>query len=173
MSENRTQIVKNDLNYSLYYNVINYFRTIMSNHPQIEAVTQGDISDIDTENFPIYPLGNVMISTTSIGESYTDYTIDLIVADKQKLKDNESQGQTNRQSKPFYGDDDVVDIHANTFAIINDLTAYTAKNIDGFEITNDISCQPFQERLDNGLAGWSATFNLRVHNDRNRCLFFF
>lgn len=172
MSENRTQVVKNELNYSLYYNTLNYFRTIMSNHPSIEIVTQGDISEIDTNKFPVYPLGNVLIDTTSFGTNYTDYTIQLIVADKQKLQANESTGQTNEQVLDFYGDDDVVDIHANTLSIINDLTSYTARNVDGFEITTDISCEPFKERLDNGLAGWSSTFNLRVHNDRNRCLFF-
>ena len=31
------------VNYSLYYNVLDYFKTIMVNHPQIESVSQGDL----------------------------------------------------------------------------------------------------------------------------------
>jgi hypothetical protein len=42
-------------NYSLYYNVLDYFKTIMSNHPAIESATQGDIFDIDDNEFPAYP----------------------------------------------------------------------------------------------------------------------
>ena len=33
-------------NYTLYYNALNYFKTIMSNHPSIEVVTTGDLFDL-------------------------------------------------------------------------------------------------------------------------------
>ena len=47
------------INYTLYYNTLNYFKTIMSNHPSIQVVTQGDMSDFDSREFPSYPIGNV------------------------------------------------------------------------------------------------------------------
>ena len=57
-----TPIITNTgTNYSLYYNVINYFKTIMSNHPSIEAVTFGDAWDIGERQFPAYPMGNILI----------------------------------------------------------------------------------------------------------------
>lgn len=160
-------------NYSLYYNVLNYFKTIMKNHPSINHVTQGDVFSIDTVEFPQYPIGNVMITDANFGDKTTDYTVNLIVADKVKLKNNESSGSFNDLSIHFEGTDDVVDVHANTLAIINDLTAYTQKKKFGFEIGGDIGCQPFKNSYDNGLAGWSATFTLTVHNDKNSCIFFF
>ena len=40
-------------NYSLYYNVLDYFKTIMSNHPAIESATQGDIFEID-DNYHLF-----------------------------------------------------------------------------------------------------------------------
>ena len=167
------QIVHNTgTNYSLYYNVLNYFKTIMSNHPSIAAVTQGDITKLDTDQFPAYPLGNILITETNLGSNITNYTIELIVADKVKNKNNESKARTNEQTVPFYGTDDTVDIHANTLSIINDLTAYTQRGVAGFDINDDISCVAFADEYNNGLAGWVATFTLTTHNDRNRCLFF-
>lgn len=159
------------VNYTLYYNVLNYFKTIMENHPSIQVVTQGNIQDIDTREFPQYPIGNVTITSADFDGTTTDYGIQLIIADKIKNKNNESNPITNAQTIPFYGVDDVVDIHANTLGIINDLTSYTAKSVDGFEINNTITNEPFEERFNNGLAGWVSTFTLTVHNDRNRCLF--
>ena len=79
-------------NYSLYYNVLNYFKTIMTNHPGIETVSQGDINDIDVGEFPTYPLGNILILNAVLGDSVTTYTCQLTVADKIKLKNNESVG---------------------------------------------------------------------------------
>jgi len=162
-----------DTNYALYYNILNYFRDLMNLHPSIERVSQGEISNLDTDTFPIYPLGNVFIGDLSVDESYTDYTINLVVADKIKEQANESEGTENRQSIPFYGTDDVVDIHANTLGILNDLTNYTGRSVSGFEIQGGITYTPFVDRFDNVLAGFSADFTLRVHNDRNRCLISF
>jgi hypothetical protein len=167
------QIVHNTgVNYSLYYNVLNYFKTIMKNHPSIESVTYGDIDSIDDKQYPEYPLGNVLITDSRFETSTTTFTVQLTLADKQKNKNNESEGADNSQTIPFYGVDDMVDIHANTLAILNDLTAYTQRGVQGFEVNGDITCTPFSDRFNNGLAGWVANFELTTHNDKNRCLFF-
>ena len=158
-------------NFTLYYNVLNYFKTIMSNHPSISGVTQGDITNIDYDQFPSYPLGNIVITDSTFGTSVTTYQIQLTVADKIKNKNNESNPRTNAQTLPFYGVNDVVDIHANTLAIINDLTSYTQRGVAGFEINGDIVCRAFADDFNNGLAGWIATFELTTHNNKNRCLF--
>jgi len=158
-------------NYSLYYNVLDYFKTIMNNHPSIAQVSQGDISSIDDIQFPTYPLGNVMIGDTTLGTNITEFQIQLIIADKVKNKNNESNPDTNEQIVPFYNVDDVVDIHANTLGIINDLTSFTQYSVEAFQINSDIDCVPFADRFNNGLAGWAATFTLTVHNDKNRCLY--
>ena len=172
----RSQIVKNSAeNFSLYYNTLNFFKTIMKNHPSIAKVTQGDIYNFDATEFPQYPIGNVLISNANFGPTVTEYQIQLIVADKSKVMryDKMSDERENKQIVPFDGTDDVVDIHANTLSILNDLTAYTQKSNYGMEINSDINCTPFADRFNNGLVGWSSEFTLTVHNDKNRCLFFF
>jgi hypothetical protein len=167
------QIVHNTgTNYTLYYNVVNYFRTIMGNHPSIGATSLGDLWDIGERQFPQYPIANIQILETDFGTSTTDFKVELLVADKVKNKDNESDDRTNAQTIPYYQVDDKVDVLANTLAILNDLTAYTQRGVAGFEINDDITCTPFADRLDNGVAGWTATFTLTTHNDKNRCLFF-
>ena len=160
------------VNYTLYYNILNYFKTIMNNHPGLANVTYGDISDIDNREFQFYPYGNLMITDTTFGTNVTNYTVQLTVADKIKNKNNLSDGRTNFQTIPFYGVDDMVDIHANTLGILNDLTSFTQRGVVGFDIDGDIDCKPFADQFNNGLAGWVATFSLTTHNDKNRCLFF-
>ena len=159
-------------NYTLYYNVINYFKTIMSNHPSIGIVTLGDLYEFDDKQFPAYPIGNLQILETDFGMSTSNFRCQLIIADKVKNKDNESNPTNNEQTIPYYQVTDKVDIHANTLAILNDLTSYTQRGVQNFEINEDIICTPFADRFDNGLAGWTAEFTLTTHNDKNRCLFF-
>ena len=59
-------------NYSLYYNVLEFFRTIMKNHPSLNYVSQGDVFSIDTREFPQYPLGNIIVTGASFGEKSFD-----------------------------------------------------------------------------------------------------
>jgi hypothetical protein len=159
------------VNNTLYYNILDYFKTIMDNHPSLAHVSQGPGSDFDTREFPMYPVGNVDIQIANFTNNTTEYEIQLIIADKIKNKNNESEPTTNEQTVAFFGVDDVVDIHANTLAILNDLTSYTQRSVDGFEINNTITNESFTERFNNGLAGWVSTFTLITHNDRPRCIF--
>jgi hypothetical protein len=166
------------VNYTLYYNVLDYWETIMTNHPQLAKVTVGDIQEVDDREFPMYPFGNVNILTSTISDSTTRHEIQLVVADKIKNKDNESGGpltvsQTTytKQTIPFFGVDDYIDILANSLAIVNDLTSFTQYSVSSFDIDGEIVCEPFVERFNNGLAGHVATFTLVTHNDRPRCLY--
>jgi hypothetical protein len=168
-----TPIINNTgTNYTLYYNVINYFKTIMSNHPGIAAATMGDLWDFGERQFPQYPICNIQILESDFGTSVTNFKCQLMIADKVKNLNNESNPTDNTQTITYYQVDDKVDVFANTLAIINDLTSYTQRGVQGFEINDDIVCTPFADRLDNGVAGWTAEFTLTTHNDKNRCLFF-
>jgi hypothetical protein len=144
----------------------------MDNHPSIGATSLGDLWDFGERQFPQYPIANIQILDVDFGTSVTNFRCQLMIADKVKNKNNESDPTTNTQTIPYYQVDDKVDIFANTLAIINDLTSYTQRGVTGFEINDDIVCKPFADRLDNGVAGWTAEFTLTTHNDKNRCLFF-
>lgn len=158
-------------NYTLYYNVLDYFKTIMNNHPSIQFVSQGDDFSIDTKEFPSYPIGNILITDARFDDATTIYSCQLTVADKVKLKNNESEGEFNEQTTPYLGVDDTVDIHANTLSILNDLLSFTQYGTTNFDIVDSIRCIAFKERFNNGLAGWVANFDLVTYNPRPRCEF--
>jgi hypothetical protein len=158
-------------NYTLYYNILDYFKTIMKNHPSLNFVSQGDMFSIDTKEFPAYPLGNISISRADFLEKEIVYTCQLTIADKVKDKNNESTGTANLLTIPYQGTDDTVDIHANTLSIVNDLISFTRTGVNAFDFSGNPSAQPFKDNFDNGLAGWVITFNLVVFNAADTCLF--
>lgn len=158
-------------NYTLYYNILYFFKTIMKNHPSLNFVSQGDMFSIDTKEFPAYPLGNFTITKADFLEKNIIYTCQLTIADKVKDKNNESLGSANNQTIPFDGTDDTVDIHANTLSIINDIISFVRTGTQAFELAGDPRAVPFKDNFDNGLAGWVITFNLKVFNSADTCLF--
>lgn len=160
-----------DKNYSIYYNVLDYFKVIMSNHPSIAAVTQGEVKDMDSDSFPRFPVGNVMVTETLFEDKTVVHSIELLVADKVKNKNNESSGSLNEMTVPYYGTTDEVDILANTLAIVNDLTTFTQYSVQAFDINGTIQCIPFVDEYNNGLAGHICRFQLTSYADRDRCTF--
>jgi len=166
-------VIVNNLgtNYVLYYNVLNFFKTIMKNHPSIQRVSYGDKFGIDDDEFPQYPLGNILISNARFSDKFLNYTVQLTIADKVKLKDNESTGSTNEQTIPFFGTDDVVSVHANTLSILNDLLSFTQRSTQAIDIVTDINAIPFKNDFPNALAGWVCTFEIQVFNAQDICLY--
>lgn len=158
-------------NYVLYYNIVNYFKTIMSNHPSIQRVTLGDNWGLDNEEFPQYPIGNILITNARFGDKKIIYTVQLTIADKIKDKNDESVGSSNAETIPFFGTNDVVDIHANTLNILNDLLVFTDRNTMAFDFSNDPNAQPFVNELPNGLAGWVCSMDLEAFNQEDACLY--
>jgi hypothetical protein len=167
-----TPLVTNtNVNYTNYYNLVNFFAEFMANHPSIAQVSNEDIEEFDEREFPNYPVANVTIPGTRFTDNETLWDVQILIADKYKNKNNESNPTTNAQTIYFYQEEDKMDIWANLLAIANDLTSFVQRGVTGFDINGDIRCIQFHERFDSGLAGWVVTFTLSTHNNKNRCLF--
>jgi hypothetical protein len=167
-----SSLLKNtNVNYTNYYNLINFFAEYMGQHPSITQVSNEDIEDFDLREFPNYPVANVIIPRTRFTGNTTEWDIHILIADKYKNLNNESDPRTNAQTLNFYDYEDKMDVWANLLAIVNDVTAFIQRGVTGFDILTDINCVQFHERFDSGLAGWVLTFTLTTHNDKNRCLF--
>lgn len=158
-------------NYSLYYNMLNTLATICSDHPSIAGVGNEDLNDFDEREFPSYPVANININRALLQPNTTSFDVFILIADKYKNKNNESNPITNAQTIPFFGEEDKFDIWSNTLATMNDITSVIQRGFQNFNVDGEINCEQFHERFDSGLAGWTITFTLTTHNDKNRCLF--
>jgi len=157
-------------NFCVYYVMLNYWKTILKNHPSIGFVTHGDIFSTDVKEFPMYPLANIYVEDATMTPKTMTYRITLTLADKVKLINVDSISNTNKQIIPYEGIDDLDDIYSNTIGIINDVLAFSYQ-FDRFEI-GEIKCVPFIDEFDNGLAGWVTSFDVIVPNDCwNQCTF--
>lgn len=162
-------IVKNtNINFTNYYNILNFLGDTLKNHPSIASVSQGPIVDIDNFSFPAYPFANILINQINILGNTSTYSINLIVGDKVKDLNNLSENDE-PQVIDFYGTDDEVDIFANTSGILNDVLSYIDGGTTAFSIEGTITMNPFSNKYKNGISGFSADFNLVTFNNRNRC----
>lgn len=163
-----TILKNNNVNYTNYYNILNFLGETLQNHPSISSVKQGPITDIDNLQFPSYPFGNIMITNMYVQGTVTTYSVILTVGDKVKDINTDNIVQT-PQVIDFYGTDDEIDIFANTSGILNDIISYIDGGTTSFTISDRITLTPFSEKFRNGISGFTASFDLQTFNNRNKC----
>lgn len=130
----------------------------------VNTVTTGDIYDIDLK-MSIFPLSHIIINNVISKESVLTFNISVLSMDVV----DESKKAT---ADIFRGNNNEQDILNTQLQVVNKLVKVLRKGDlynDQFQLDGDANCEPFYDRFDNKVAGWTATFNVFVNNDITIC----
>ena len=131
----------------------------------VNTVTTGDIYDIDLAKQSIFPLSHIIINNVTTQEQVLTFNIRILAMD---IVDESKEATTDI----FRGNNNEQDILNTQLAVLNKLVMVLRKGTlytDQYQLDGDATLEPFYERFDNRLAGWSATFNVFVKNDIDIC----
>jgi len=131
----------------------------------VNTVTTGDIYDIDLAKQSIFPLSHIIINSVTTQEQVLTFNISVLAMD---IVDESKEATTDI----FRGNNNEQDILNTQLAVLNKLVMVLRKGTlysDQYQLDGDATLEPFYERFDNRLAGWSATFNVFVKNDIDIC----
>ena len=131
----------------------------------VNTVTAGDIYDIDLAKQSIFPLSHIIINNVTANESVLTFNVSVLAMDVV----DESKKET---TDIFRGNNNEQDILNTQLQVVNKLIQVLRKgNLynDQFQLEGNANCEPFYERFENKMAGWSATFNVFVANDITIC----
>lgn len=131
----------------------------------VNTVTTGDIYDIDLAKQSIFPLSHIIINNVTTQEQTLTFNISVLAMD---IVDESKELTTD----VFRGNNNEQDILNTQLAVLNKLVMVLRKGTlysDQYQLDGDATLEPFYERFDNRLAGWSATFNVFVKNDITIC----
>ena len=131
----------------------------------VNTVTTGDIYDIDLSKMSIFPLSHIIINNVTVQESVLNFNISVLAMDVV----DESKKKT---TDIFRGNNNEQDILNTQLGVLNKLIKVLRKgNLynDQFQLNGDASCEPFYDRFDNKVAGFTASFDVFVNNDITLC----
>jgi hypothetical protein len=77
-----------------------------------------------------------------------------------------------KETDIFIGNDNEQDILNTQLSVLNKLVMILRKGtlyLNKYQLVGDPSCEPFFERFENQLAGWSCTMDIQVQNDIDIC----
>jgi hypothetical protein len=148
-----------------YYYIINTLKTYLKAIPLINTVSVGDISKIDLYKQTIFPLVHVIVNNATLGEVTMSMNISILFMDI--VDDSKSE-----IIDIWDGNDNEQDVLNTQITIAQRLTAdlmrgslYSSQVV----IQTDPNAEPFVDRFENKIAGWTLTFDVIVPNEMTIC----
>lgn len=153
-----------------FYNTLDKIKEQLLADPNVKTVTTGDITEVDLDKQTIFPLAHIVVNNVTLNGSTILFNVSTLVMDVVWQKKNITPLGT--IDTTFVGHDNEQDVLNTQLAVVNKLNEvlrrgdlYTSK----FQLEGTPSCEPFYDRFENKLAGWSYTFNILVQNDIDVC----
>jgi hypothetical protein len=146
-----------------FYDITKKLKDALAAHSQVNVVTTGDIFDVDLNKQSIFPLSHIIVNQATFDGQTVLMNVSLVCMDlvdetKEDLRD---------QAEPFYGISNEQDILNTQLAVINDVVTELRRGTlysDLYQLEGQATAVPFTERFENLLAGWTATFDVRLAN---------
>jgi hypothetical protein len=149
----------------MYYTVLTKLQTELNNDPLINTVSEGDIFTIDLAKQTIFPLCHIMVNNATFVDNVIQYNISILAMDIVDISKEETTDK-------FRGNDNEQDILNTQISVLNRLYEKLRRgNLydDNFQVDGTPSCEPFIDRFENKLAGWTMTFNMNTPNQMTVC----
>jgi hypothetical protein len=148
-----------------YFDIIDQLKTHFENDELITTVSQGDIFDIDLNKQTIFPLLHIIVNTASFEENVIRYNISLLAMDIVDISKEETTDRFTGNDNELYVLNTMLAVLNRCYELLRRGTLYT----DKFQVDGNPTCEPFTERMENNLSGWTMTVDILIPNDMTIC----
>ena len=165
-----------------YNNVTNTLIRLGQYHDQISTVSVGDIYDINLEKLEKMPLLHINPVNVETGDSELIYNYQLFICDLVSEKKDWQTKQHSELTKLVDMKNNEQEVFNQTLEICTDIIGMLRHSARQSLVgTNDINnpiyftedqftIEPFTERFDNLLCGWTFQLGIKVMNDFDACI---
>ena len=148
-----------------FFQLTETIKTELLSDVNVNTCTIGDITDVNLNKQDIFPLSHIIINSVVDEEQVLKFNITILACD---IVNQSKEFTVDR----FKGNNDVQDILNTQLAVLNRLiqrlrmgTLYT----DMYQLEGSPTLEPFYDRFENQLAGFSATMTVMIYNDIYIC----
>tara|TARA_R110001606_G_scaffold151348_2_gene291758 strand:- start:79 stop:552 length:474 start_codon:yes stop_codon:yes gene_type:complete len=148
-----------------YYLIMSKLEQELLNSPFVKTVTFGDISQVDLRKQTIFPLSHIIMNNVTQGGQVLTFNMTILLMD---IVDVNKALVTDQ----FTGNTDEMDILNTQLQVGNKLVEQMRNgNLfnEMYQVITDATFEPFYDRFENELAGWSLNVSIVVQNDIYIC----
>lgn len=148
-----------------YYHILDKLKEHFTNDVITNSITQGSIADVDLSKQTIFPLAHIMINNATFEARIMTFNVSIIMMDIVDVSKVEV-------TDVFVGNDNEQDVLNTQLAVSSRLYESLIRGDlfdDNIQVIGSASNEPFVERFENLLAGWTLTFDVQLPRDMTFC----
>ena len=148
-----------------FYDITKVIKDTLLAEPFTSTVTYGNITEVDLNKTTIFPLAHMTVTNADFNENTWTYDVNILVMD---IVDQSNEDELNN----LVGNDNTFDILNTQLAVCGRFLGEMKRGLlaqNGYELEDGATCEPFDERFENHLAGWSIDFSVTVANSIPIC----
>ena len=148
-----------------FYDITTDLKNALIASPFVNTVTTGGLEDVDLNKKTIFPLSHIIVNSAVPKSQTVSFNISIIAMD---IVDESKDSTVNI----FVGNDNEQDVLNTQFQVLNRLYQQMFHGqlfSDLIQIIGDPTCEPFTDRFENKLAGWTMTFDVEIPNEMTIC----
>jgi len=131
----------------------------------VNTVSSGDIFEIDLNKQTIFPLSHIIVNNAQYNGNTWLFNISVLCMDIVDFSKTE-------QTDQFLTNDNEQDVLHTQLMVINRLLEVLRRGSlydDLYQLQGTPNCEPFVDRFENRIAGWTVTFDVMVANEMTSC----
>jgi hypothetical protein len=148
-----------------FYYIVSTLKDYLKSIGFINTVSTGDIYEVDLAKQTLYPYVHIIVNNATPRDNNLLMSVSVLFMDITDL----SKADT---TDVFESNDNLLDVLNTQLALANkmitDLRRGSLYN-QLVQLEGDAICEPFTDRFENKIAGWTVTFDLMVPNDMTIC----
>jgi len=148
-----------------YYTILDTLKSNLENDQLINTITQGDIFSVDLSKQTIFPLAHIIVNSATFENNVIRFNVSVIAMDIVNISKDEDVNIFDGNNNEIYVLNTMISVLNRLYENLRRGDLYT----DAFQVGNNPNCEPFAERFENYLAGWTMTFDILVSNDMTVC----
>lgn len=148
-----------------FYNLTNQLKNTLIAEPFVNTVTFGSLDDVDLNKLTIFPLAHIIVNNTTIDVNTLICNVSILAMD---VVDISKDAVTDE----FVGNDNEQDVLNTQLALLTRVVNLLQRGSlydELYQVEGPVNCEPFVDRFENKLAGWSATMDVVIQNDMTIC----
>lgn len=148
-----------------FYDITKVLKDSLEANDSVNTVTEGSIYNVDISKQTIFPLSHVMINSVNHEGNVLRFNVSILCMDIV----NQTSEHTDNE---FKGNADEHDILNTQLAVaVRTIEEFYRGDLYGgkYQLDGQPNLEPWTDRFENYLAGWTATFDVLYTNTMTIC----
>lgn len=152
-----------------FYNVTTTIQEQLLLDKNVKTVTYGDIMDVDLDKQTIFPLSHFNVGNATLNGNVWAFDFNLLCMD---IVDETKNYRAQDSTGAFRLNTNEQDIWNTQLAVGNRLMEILRRGelyVEKYQLIGSPTMQPFTDRFENKLCGWSISLTIEIPNDMTIC----